>query len=47
MTTFKDLGIETALADALAKQGIAAPLAIQEKTIARITIYAADRYAEP
>ena len=36
MTTFKDLGIETALADALAKQGIAAPLAIQEKTIARV-----------
>ena len=36
MTTFKDLGIETTLADALAKQGIAAPLAIQEKTIARV-----------
>ncbi|SFT72713.1 Superfamily II DNA and RNA helicase [Selenomonas sp. GACV-9] len=36
MTTFKELGINAALADALGKQGIAAPMAIQEKTIAKV-----------
>ncbi|MEM9034345.1 MAG: DEAD/DEAH box helicase [Actinomycetota bacterium] len=33
MTTFAELGVETALVDALADQGITAPFAIQEMTV--------------